>query len=684
MTDQKAVALFVDDRKENILALTAALGDMPMEIRTASSGQEALEILRKIDVAVILLDVSMPIMDGFETAALIRGLEKNQKTPIILLTAACLSETDFSRGFALGAVDYLTKPFSTDALKAKLQFFIDLFLQERQLEKAMIGFSRSAKGQITILLVDDDLRNLQTMKAVMDDLGEHILTVNSGREALSILLHTPVDLLIADVKMPEMDGFELVRLVKSNDRFQNLPIILVTAVKAAREDIALGYSLGVIHYILSPYPPEIFKAKVSNLIEFIRQKKSLAENVRIISELNRDLSAEHASLTEFNRQLNKDVSAKSEKLEIQEAQFQSLVDVLPGFVWGLSKCAQRSFFSRQVLDITGYSPDDLKDQNLFSDSIHPEDRQFVEENVHRLASLNKSYSIRYRFRHKNGHWLWLNELANNIDVKHVNIDIQHFHVLHAVGVTFDITLQIEKEVKERQDDRLKTIGLYSGGIAHDFNNLLGIIQGNIDLISQQSGNENSLDCVSAIQKATNSAAIMVRQMQNILKGSSSCKTMVQIGKIIQEAIPLFNAIAKKEVRFEFHTEAIHDTCLADPVQIQQVLLNLVKNGLQAMDSLESGVLRIELSEHFSNEDPSRQSEKSSFIRLSVCDSGPGFDTEAKAHLFEPFRTTKGWRGGTGLGLYMVKTIVQDHGGWIETESIPGKGASFHVFFPLAK
>ncbi|MBF0544302.1 MAG: response regulator [Candidatus Riflebacteria bacterium] len=676
MTDQKPVVLFVDDRKENLLALTSALEDMPMEIQTAFSGQAALEILREIDVAVILLDVSMPTLDGFETAALIRGLKRNQKTPIIFLTAACLSKADIDKGFALGAVDYLTKPFSTDELRAKLRFFIDLFLQERQLEHAMVEISRSANGQISILLVDDDLRNLQTMKAVLKDSGEQILTSNSGRSALSILLHTQVDLLISDVKMPEMSGFELVRLVKTNDRFKNLPVILVTAVKAAREDIAMGYSLGVIHYILVPYPPEIFKAKVANLVEFIRQKKSLTENIKIISELNKNLNLEQAFLAKFNRELNEDISDKSQKLKLQEAQYQSLVNALPGFVWTISENFQRNFFSRQILEITGYSPDELKDQKLFGDFIHPEEKEFVEEKLRCLALEGKPYSIEYRFRHRNGQWLWFKEMANAVIVKPQDV--------LGVGVTFDTTLQVEEERKARLDDRLRAIGLYSGGIAHDFNNILGVITGHLDMIAVEPGNERSLKCLQMVRNATDSASMLIRQMQNLLKSSpSSSRPIVKTGKIIQETLPFLQAIAKKKLSVVFQSTATDDTCNADPIQIQQVILNLGKNGLQAMEGLESGTLQIELSEYFSEKGLPKETEKSSFLRLSVCDSGHGFDSESEAHLFEPFRTTKSKKGGTGLGLYMVKTIVQDHGGWIESESRPGKGTCFHVFLPRA-
>src|SRR6185436_20883705 len=101
--------LLVDDRKENLLALEAILSPLGYNIVKAKSGQEALKCLLRQDFAVILLDVHMPGIDGFETAELIRGRERSQGTPIIFLTAVNTSETHVSRGYALGAVDYLLK-----------------------------------------------------------------------------------------------------------------------------------------------------------------------------------------------------------------------------------------------------------------------------------------------------------------------------------------------------------------------------------------------------------------------------------------------------------------------------------------------------------------------------------------------------------------------------------------------
>src|ERR1044071_808323 len=116
--------LLVDDRQENLLALEATLNYLDQNLVKANSGREALKMLLDHDFAVILMDVHMPDMDGFGTASLIRQREKSQNIPIIFLTAMNKSEGQVFRGYSLGAVDYIFKPFDPEILKAKVTVFI--------------------------------------------------------------------------------------------------------------------------------------------------------------------------------------------------------------------------------------------------------------------------------------------------------------------------------------------------------------------------------------------------------------------------------------------------------------------------------------------------------------------------------------------------------------------------------
>ncbi|MEU3187458.1 response regulator [Streptomyces sp. NPDC006923] len=131
---QKAKILLVDDRPENLLALEAILSALDQTLVRASSGEEALKALLTDDFAVILLDVQMPGMDGFETAAHIKRRERTRDIPIIFLTAINHGPHHTFRGYAAGAVDYISKPFDPWVLRAKVSVFVELYMKNCQLK----------------------------------------------------------------------------------------------------------------------------------------------------------------------------------------------------------------------------------------------------------------------------------------------------------------------------------------------------------------------------------------------------------------------------------------------------------------------------------------------------------------------------------------------------------------------
>src|SRR4030088_1936406 len=133
MTHQPATILIVDDREANLLALEAVLEPLGQRLVKARSGGEALRFLLQEDCALILLDVQMPELDGFETAALIRERERTRYTPIIFVTAVRREEEHIVKGYANGAVDYVVKPFAPEAMLAKVHVFLELHEREQAL-----------------------------------------------------------------------------------------------------------------------------------------------------------------------------------------------------------------------------------------------------------------------------------------------------------------------------------------------------------------------------------------------------------------------------------------------------------------------------------------------------------------------------------------------------------------------
>lgn len=170
---EKVNILLVDDRRENLLALEGILRGLDQNLVRATSGAEALKYLLKNEAAVILLDVEMPQLDGFQTAALIRERDKSRHTPIIFLTAISKSDVHVSQGYSMGGVDYIFKPFVPEVLKSKVSAFVDMYKQRREVQRqsALLKTERDFVTAVLdtvnsiVLVLDHDTRILRVNRA---------------------------------------------------------------------------------------------------------------------------------------------------------------------------------------------------------------------------------------------------------------------------------------------------------------------------------------------------------------------------------------------------------------------------------------------------------------------------------------------------------------------------------------
>src|SRR5437870_4956567 len=167
---EKINILLVDDRRENLLALEGILKSLNENLVKASSGAEALKYLLRNEAAVILLDVEMPDMDGFQTATLIRDREKSSGTPIIFITAISKSDIHVSQGYSLGGVDYIFKPFAPDVLKSKVSAFVQMYKQHRE-----------AQRQSQLLKAERDF-----IAAVLDTVAGFVIVLDSECRILRV------------------------------------------------------------------------------------------------------------------------------------------------------------------------------------------------------------------------------------------------------------------------------------------------------------------------------------------------------------------------------------------------------------------------------------------------------------------------------------------------------------------
>lgn len=195
-----------------------------------------------------------------------------------------------------------------------------------------------AADGVNILLVDDHLENLLALESVLDDLGQNLVKAQSGREALKKVLNEDFAVILMDVQMPGMNGFETATLIRERERSQHTPILFITAFNKSDVHVSTGYSVGAVDYVFKPFQPEILKAKVSAFVELSRKTKELEEEVarrkvaeeevlRLNKELELRVKQRTAELEATNRKLKKEITERKQA-ESKIIQHQQSIEAL--------------------------------------------------------------------------------------------------------------------------------------------------------------------------------------------------------------------------------------------------------------------------------------------------------------------------------------------------------------------
>lgn len=251
------------------------------------------------------------------------------------------------------------------------------------------------------------------------------------------------------------------------------------------------------------------------------------------------------------------------------------------------------------------------------------------------------------------------------------------------GIARDVTERRNLEYMVRQSQKLEAVGRLSGGLAHDFNNLLCVISGYTELLTQSvKPNDVAVQHLTQIRKATNSAAALTRQLLAFSRRQVFHPRIVELNATVVDIEKLLGRLIDERIEFYVVLDSALGRVCVDPVQIEQVIINVALNARDAMP--HGGRLTIETSNI--DFDVDHQSKNSfipagKYVRLSMTDTGCGMSEETQSHIFEPFYTTKDLGNGTGLGLATVYGIVKQSGGYIGVQSEEGRGTTFKVYLP---
>jgi len=254
------------------------------------------------------------------------------------------------------------------------------------------------------------------------------------------------------------------------------------------------------------------------------------------------------------------------------------------------------------------------------------------------------------------------------------------------GFVRDITERRALEEQLRQSQKLEAIGRLAGGVAHDFNNILMSIMGSADLLLLQiKADDPAYDEANEIKQSVVRGAGLPRQLLAFSRKQPTNPRVFVLGDVVRGMDTMLRRLIGPEIDFEIVRPPTPITVLADPAQIEQVVLNLVVNARDAMPG--GGRLMVDIAEVEMDETAAAlhaEGRAGRYARLSVSDTGTGIDEKTRAKLFEPFFTTKEQGKGTGLGLSIVYGIVKQSGGHITVVSEVGHGTSFLIYLPLVE
>jgi len=361
-----------------------------------------------------------------------------------------------------------------------------------------------------------------------------------------------------------------------------------------------------------------------------------------------------------------------------EGRLQAIFHALPDLVWlkdlnGVYLACNSKFerfFGAKWSEIIGKTDYDFVDREL-ADIFTEKDRSVMESGETRVNEEKISFADDAHI-----------ELLETIRTPMFDLNGKLIGVL---GVGRDVTERKQTELALRRSQKMDAIGQLTGGIAHDFNNILAIILGNVELLKQQTlDNEKIHDRVQVINKSARRAAGLTKQLLSFSRHLPGKTSTININPLIEGMQNLIERSITPEVVIKYQLARDLWFTNIDPGDLEDALLNLILNARDAMDghgrlTIQTG--NIVLDSQYC--DMSSCAEAGEYIQLVVSDNGKGMSAEELEHLYEPFFTTKEQGKGTGLGMSMVYGFVQRSGGCINTDSQQGIGTSFRLYLPRA-
>lgn len=648
LANQKVNILMVDDQPAKLLSYQAILGELGENLLSATSAKEALDILLKNDVAIILMDVSMPDLNGFELADMIHQHPRFQKIAIIFISAVHLTDLDRIKGYQRGAMDYISVPVVPELLRAKVNLFSDLYRKTRQLEalndeleqRVLVRTEELRESAQRIHHLNDQLQQrIAELETIMNVLPVGVSVASDphcrqtvGNPALSELLevgHGENLLLNGDSKAGYAIYQEGRRLT-----FDELPLRRAAASAAAIGSVELE-----IHH------------KSGKVTEALASANPLFDNFGKV----RGAVGAFIDITERKR-MERILRERAELMDLASEAI--IVRDMSGAI---------RFWNSGATALYGWTAEESGGQH-----------------IHRLLQTKfpippeKIEATLLEGRRWEGNLIQFTRDGREIVVacrKSLQSDGKKGHSV--LEICRDITAQLRAEEALRRSDKLAAMGRMAGIVAHEINNPLESITNVFYLLREHPSLDDEARTYARLAEEELARVTHITKQTLGFYRESAQPILVSIPAILDDILE-FQSRQLEKSNIKVDRQYCGDgTVQGFPGELKQVFLNLICNAIESMP--DGGRLRVGVRES------SGAYIYPAGVRVSISDTGVGIRSEDAKRLFEPFFSTKSTKG-TGLGLWISKGIIQKYEGTIcfRSARLPGGNVTcFSVLIPIS-
>jgi PAS domain S-box-containing protein len=519
----------------------------------------------------------------------------------------------------------------------------------------------SAQDKVNILIVDDRADKLLALEACLSSLNQNLVRAHSGNEALKCLLKEEFAVILLDVSMPGMDGFETATLIRQRPRTEHVPIIFVTSMNQSEAQMFRGYSLGAVDYILSPIVPEVLRTKVAVFVDLYKK----AEQIRRQGEELRKWQE-----AEYKREL----AAVEDRLETETKRnrfFTLALDLL-----AIADFEGRFLQINPVWEKTlGFSEEELKARTGI-DFVHPDERPEMEKQLERLRKGDVTTYFEGRYRCKDGSYRWLgwtaapfvSEKLIYIFARDITPRKQHESAIEGLNH------QLEDRVQQLTEANAE-LEAFNYTISHDLRSPLRSMQGFAQALIEDCNEQLDDTGKGYTRRIMTSSQYMDTLLQDLLKYSRLSRTemdrtTLNLESVVNEVVESLN----REIEDRKATVQVERPLLgvyANLSTIKQVFANLITNGLKFVDAERAPHIRI------------YTEERDGTVRVWVEDNGIGIAHEHQDKIFGLFERLHNANHypGTGVGLAIVRKAMERMGGRVGLISKPGQGSRFWLDLP---